>query len=102
MLDDKSSVLARNAELENRNEELGLERDRAARACEAAITRLTEQAEELDQASLHPTSSTSEDALKLKDAQALIASLMDKCVSLKKDKQRLKREARKVHSGREE
>ena len=42
MLEDKATLLAQKAELENRSEQLGLERDRAARACEAAIGRLTE------------------------------------------------------------
>ena len=98
MLEEKGKLLAANAELENRAEHLGLERDRAARACEAAITKLGEQSSELSAAQAMAGLSE-DDVQKVKDAETLIASLMQKCVTLKKGKEKLKKKVRKLEGG---
>jgi len=92
MLEDKAKLLAQTADLENKAEQLGLERDRAARACEAAVARLTENASQFNE-----TAGLGEDEVqKVRDAEVLIASLMQKCVSLKKGKEHLKKKVRRL------
>ena len=99
MLEDKGKLLGQNAELENRCEQLGLERDRAARACEAAIARLSDNASQFTAA--QAMDMNEDDAQKLQDAETLIASLMAKCVTLKKGKEQLKKKVKKLERGKE-
>jgi len=99
MLEDKGKLLGQNAELENRAEQLGLERDRAARACEAAIARLSDNASQFGAAQVMGLSE--DDAQKMRDAETLIASLMAKCVTLKKGKEKLKKKVLKLTGGKE-
>jgi len=96
MLEVKAQLLQHKTELEGATEGLTLERDRAARACELAIKRLHSAHEHMEESEhLSPGDPVGVE----QGAQQLISKLINKCASLKRGKDKLKRQIHELRSG---